>query len=302
MTNIQAAFSAAGNWYRGNVHTHSTASDGKRTPAEAAQFYRQNGYDFVALTDHLIYADVSGLNRDGFLVIPGIEIHGDDPASHTYHIVGLGGDMEPAQQLDELNSFAGDLSRLRSHGALAILAHPYWSGQLSRDLMANDGAIGVEVYNGVADVGYMKGFSNTHWDDLLAAGRRIWGLAVDDAHWLPWRNDSALGWLVAKASELTVPAVLEALRLGRFYASTGPSIHDFRVEGDDVIIASSPAMTIAAMGDRWLNNAARSATGMGITQARFKLWEGQTYVRAEIVDRDGKRAWSQPIFLMEPTL
>ena len=37
---------------RGNLHTHSNRSDGDSDPADVYAWYRDHGYDFVALTDH----------------------------------------------------------------------------------------------------------------------------------------------------------------------------------------------------------------------------------------------------------
>ncbi len=296
---IQPAFSAPGRWYRGNLHTHSNRSDGAWPPAEIVPYYRRNGYSFVALTDHLTFADCAGLGDPDMLVVPGIEVHGDDPTSRFYHIVGLGGDMRPGEKVAPSNNLQADINQLRQRGALVHLAHPYWLGQRSADLLPVEGVIGLEVYNGVCDTGYHKGFSHTHWDDLLAAGRRLWGLAVDDAHWMPWRTDSAIGWTMLKATELTVPAILAALRQGHFYASTGPEIHDIRLEGNEMVISCSPAISIASIGERWFVSAVRSVSGHGLTAARLKLWDGQTYARVEITDRAGKKAWSNPIFLAD---
>lgn len=294
---IQTGFDAPGRWYRGNLHTHTIVSDGKRTPAEAVAFYRDHGYDFVALTDHMVFAETADLGSDDFLVIPSIEVHGDDPESRIYHLVGLGGDLEPGEHLESLDSLEIAVEQLLGRGALVHFAHPYWAGQLAHHLAEVDGVMGLEVYNAVCDIGYHKGYSNQTWDDLLTAGRRIWGLAVDDAHWLPWRPDAGLGWVMVRAPELTQEAILEALRLGRFYASTGPEIHNVRVENGEVTIRCSPAVLISAIGERWLCNTVHSSTAMGVMEARMPLWDGQTYVRAEVVDRFGKIAWSNPIFL-----
>jgi len=293
----QTGFDAPGRWYRGNLHTHTLVSDGERTPAEAVAFYRDHGYDFVALTDHMVFAETADLSSDDFLVIPGIEVHGDDPESRIYHIVGLGGDLEPGKHLESLDSLEIAVEQLLGHGALVHFAHPYWSGQLSHHLAEVDGVLGLEVYNAVCDIGYRKGYSNQTWDDLLTAGRRIWGLAVDDAHWVPWRPDAGLGWVMVRAPELTQGAILDALRLGHFYASTGPEIHNVRVENGEVIIRCSPAVLIAAIGERSQCNTVHSSTALGVMEARMPLREGQTYVRAEVVDRFGKIAWSNPIFL-----
>ena len=41
-----------GNWYKGNLHTHTTQSDGAVSPEEMMACYRKAGYDFLALSDH----------------------------------------------------------------------------------------------------------------------------------------------------------------------------------------------------------------------------------------------------------
>ena len=38
--------------YKINLHTHTTLSDGHRTPEEVARIYAEQGYDAVAFTDH----------------------------------------------------------------------------------------------------------------------------------------------------------------------------------------------------------------------------------------------------------
>lgn len=59
-----------GTYKKGNLHTHTTWSDGMHTPAETAKHYRSKGYDFLALTDHWVYGIHPELNRDDFLVFP----------------------------------------------------------------------------------------------------------------------------------------------------------------------------------------------------------------------------------------
>ena len=119
---VQSAFDARGTWYRGNLHTHSSRSDARLTPAEVVEFYRTNGYDFIGLTDHLIYANPADWEAHSeFLVIPGIENHGEDPESGVYHLVGLGGNMAPATRCQPLNSLRGETERLLSHGHAGAL-------------------------------------------------------------------------------------------------------------------------------------------------------------------------------------
>lgn len=46
----------AARWYKGNLHTHSFWSDGDDFPEMIMGWYKKNGYQFVALTDHNILA------------------------------------------------------------------------------------------------------------------------------------------------------------------------------------------------------------------------------------------------------
>ncbi len=59
-------------WYKGNWHTHTTVSDGRKTPEEALALYRENGYDFIALTDHYKWRPES-LEENGILCLSGCE-------------------------------------------------------------------------------------------------------------------------------------------------------------------------------------------------------------------------------------
>lgn len=67
-------FDGAGHRYRGNLHSHTTNSDGHMTPEEAGHAYRAQGYSFLCLTDHDVFSDQSQtFSQDGFLLLPGIE-------------------------------------------------------------------------------------------------------------------------------------------------------------------------------------------------------------------------------------
>ncbi|HUU43116.1 MAG TPA: PHP domain-containing protein, partial [Planctomycetota bacterium] len=67
-------FRAPGRWWRGNLHTHTTRSDGELSPDETAAAYRSLGYDFLAITDHGCVSEVAEV-PEGLLLLPGVE-HG----------------------------------------------------------------------------------------------------------------------------------------------------------------------------------------------------------------------------------
>lgn len=288
-------FAQPGAWYRGNLHAHSTLSDGQRSPADVIAWYRGHGYDFLALTDHNRWAPAAALDA-GFLVLSGIEIDGTDPARGLYHLVGLGipGPVELNPRKDAPAQSAIDL--LRESGGVVFMAHPYWSNQLSADLLGLEGCTGLEVYNGGCDVGCGKGFAATHWDDLLARGQRWWGLAVDDSHWFPGYADTGLGWVCVKSPALTQTALLSALVAGYFYASTGPRIEMLELAGPEVHVRCSPVAYVDFIG---AGRYARRVTGQGakLTEATHTLDSRQRYVRVTCCDAQGRCAWSNPIFL-----
>src|SRR4029450_2752195 len=49
-------------WFKGNTHTHTLNSDGDSTPDDVVRWYREHGYDFLALTDHNFLTSVEALN------------------------------------------------------------------------------------------------------------------------------------------------------------------------------------------------------------------------------------------------
>ena len=67
-------FKNNGNWYKGNLHSHTTVSDGKMTPEQSVEVYKEHGYHFLALSEHDIYTDYrKQYNTDNFIMIPAIE-------------------------------------------------------------------------------------------------------------------------------------------------------------------------------------------------------------------------------------
>ena len=174
---------------------------------------------------------------------------------------------------------------------LAVLAHPTWSGNTPSDVLALQGYDMIEIWNtgseldwGISDRGY-------HWDVLLSAGRRVWGVAADDGHGL---HENGFGF-VRVAAQKNVASILDALKNGEFYASCGPEIYDFYIEDGWACIHCSPVNQVAV---RNFTAPHRVVQKNGITAAQIKIRDCcQDYIRMEIVDEKGRRAWTNPIFL-----
>jgi hypothetical protein len=151
----------------------------------------------------------------------------------------------------------------------------------------------MEVWNTGCVMDNDMDMNAAYWDDLLDQGKRIYGTATDDGHAM---NQHCKGWVMVNA-ENNVSAILEALREGKFYSSCGPEIHDFYIEDNIVVVECSPAAKIRLHSMKHPTRISRSADGT-LTRAEFDISKGgYQYIRATVIDSDGKSAWTNPIFM-----
>lgn len=290
----RGAFAAPGRWYRGNLHMHTSASDGLRSPEEAAAWYREHGYDLTAVTDHNHLTPVEDLSAPGFLVLSGVEVHpGRSETGEPYHVVAVGVSRE--HHFEAGDPVQDAIDSLRADGAVVWLGHPYWVGLTLAEMIELEGIVGLEVYNSTC-ARFGKGLAAVHWDELLARGRLPWGLAVDDTHWEG--RDWGRGWVMIKAEALTPGAILDALATGCFYATQGPEIYDLRVTEEEIYVRCSPVAAITCVS---VNGRGEYALAEGpdrlLTEAHIPRRYQRCYVRLECTDARGRSAWSQPVRL-----
>jgi hypothetical protein len=288
------AFDRPGEWYKGNLHCHSTESDGARAPEEVAAFYREQGYAFLALSDHRRVTDLTHLASESFLPLGAMEIDGRDATVNgPYHMLAVG--LHAVRQQERGSALPDLLAAIADDGGVSVFAHPYWLGTCATDLLELEGCLGLEVYNGNCEVEVAKGYSMQCWDDALQRGKRFFGFATDDAHWK--QEDYGLGWITVKAARLEETALLDALRRGHFYSSSGPQIHDLRIQSGTVTVRCSPVEAVHFVGHTGRGLRVASPPGESLTTASYTLGGNERYLRVECVQRDGPRAWSNPIWL-----
>lgn len=308
-------FAMPGRFWRGNLHTHSTNSDGLLSPADTVAWYRDNGYDFVALSDHFInrfgypITDTRAFRTDNFTTIIGAEMHAPRTAvGNLWHIVvsGLPLDFAPPAPGETGPQLA---ARAAATGAFVIVAHPAYYGLAIEDVESMPVAHAMEIFNGASALAYEMGDSGHFLDVLIARGRRIDACATDDAHFehpeYPDYPDHGLGWVQVKAESNDPDALVAALKAGHFYASEGPELLDVAIDGDEIVVASSPVMKVIVSGgaERY-----ECRYGAGLTETRLPLTNFRNgvfevdpfhgrYVRVTVVDANRKRAWTNPIWL-----
>ena len=303
-------------WYKGNTHTHTLNSDGDSTPDEVVRWYREHGYQFVVLTDHNFLTSVDGLNAlhgadERFLVVRGEEVSsraGDKPI----HVNGIdvGRRVEPHTGSSVVDVLQRTVDGIRSASGVPHINHPNFRWALTTDdLQQTRNYRLFEIYNGHPSVNNAGGGDvpglEAIWDRLLSSGKMVYGIAVDDAHVFkdpgnPRVSGPGRAWVMVRAPRLEARALLDSLERGDFYASTG-------VELDDVTAAST-TMTVTVKPDgvskyriQFIGRDGRTlAEAIGPTATyTFKGDEG--YVRARVLESNGRMAWVQPVQVQRHT-
>ena len=282
-------YDTTGNWYKGNLHLHTTKSDGFLTDEEVIKRYAEEGYDFIAITDHWkIYHHNGNRSTSSLLVLEGVELDGYDEHGANLHVLAIG--VSNGFSLGK--NFNSVLYAAREQGALLIWAHPHWTGNTVPEGMRHK-FHGIEVYNHTSQCEIGKGYATTYWDTLLENKPNLLGFAVDDAHFTPGEPFWKGGWVMVNAPECTKKAILESLFKGNFYSTQGPIFESIQFNGNKLFVSTSPVKFIRLIGPKSLGKWIASK-GNGIKE--FEIPSDWTYVRLEIEDENGKRAWSNSLF------
>jgi len=303
-------FSTPGRFWRGNLHTHSTLSDGALNPSDVVEAYKRAGYDFLQLSDHFLgrfdwpIADTRKLRSNEFTTLIGAEVHAMATTVGEYwHIVatGLPLDFPPAKP-DECGPRLAE--RAREAGAFVSIAHPSWSQLTIEDGRSLAAAHAVEVYNHTCAVLTDRGEGFYLLDQLCNEDRRLTAVASDDAHFHNGDLDAFGGYVMVKSDSLGPEALLDALKAGEFYSSQGPRIYDIEVTRTEARIECSPVHTIALVTGA---SPALSRVGRGLTHATIEFAEATKWAwrdpppvkwfRIVVIDGPRRRAWTNPIWV-----
>jgi hypothetical protein len=303
--------SGSGRWYKGNTHTHTLNSDGDSTPDEVTTWYRAHGYQFLVLSDHNVLTNVDGLNAvhgasDQFLVIKGEEVtdrFGDKPI----HVNGLDVSrlVEPQHGSSVLDVVQRTVDAIRQVDGIPHINHPNFGWAITADdlkAVRNDKLF--EIYNGHHAVnnaggGGVPGMEEV-WDRILSSGQLIYGLADDDAHVFKQPGNPNVpgpgrGWVFVRADRLAGRPIVEALERGDFYASTGVELSDYRVTDKTITITIKPDSYSKYRVQFIGRNGAILSEAIS-SPAAYEFKGNELYVRAKILESNGRFAWTQPVW------
>ena len=292
-------FDKPGRFHKGNIHTHSTASDGELAPEEVCRRYRDAGYDFLAITDHFLeefnypVVDTTPYRTDTFTTIIGAELHAPIAGSvRKWDIVALDLPLDFGHWRQE-ETGPQIAARALAAGAFVIAVHPHHSFLTHEEIRSLGPIHAIEVFNGVAHC-VDKGESAYVLDLLLQRGEQYLITAADDAHFESFREDFAMGWVWVKSEERSPAALIAGLKAGHFYASTGPEIHDVTIVPPDTVrVRCSPVANIMMIGK---DGESKGKQGRGITEAQLTRNWPSPWMRVTVRDEYGRRAWTQPFF------
>ena len=306
----QQAFSGSERMLKGGLHCHTTRSDGKGSPEEVIRYHHQHGYDFLALTDHRVYNFKNYAPDVPITIIPGMEMDAtfeEGQGFRCFHIVCIGPAKEDGNGYEQDQRLESDRSRnqeefqsclddIHAKGNLTVYCHPEWSSTPARYFDRLRGNFAMEIWNSGCAMEDDMDTDAAYWDELLGQGQILYGVATDDGHPM---YQHCNGWVMVRA-ENNINSILAALKNGAFYSSCGPEIYDFYVENGKAVIECSPAAKIRFHCDKHPTRIQRAETGQ-LTHAEINISHNGVldypYVRATVIDENGKYAWTNPRFL-----
>ena len=338
MSNAKHLLPNVPKYFKTNLHTHSTITDGKYSPEELKALYKEKGYQILCISDHNVVVDHSALNDEEFLMLTGGEFGISEPGQDalykkSYHLNILAKkpdnlwqpflpkkpresalpylalvetpDMARRYDPESINEI---IALCNEHGYLVTYNHPAWSLQNYTDYAPLKGLWAMEICNFNCLYAGRDTYSSLPYRDMLALGNRIFPVGADDMHTI---RTHAGAWIMVGTEKLTYDSVIQALEKGDFYASTGPEIHSLTVEGTTLKVTCSDARSIALESDcRFAKHLYPAQTHGLMREATFDLTKWmeasqehglteEAYIRLTVYGPYGHRAYTRAYYLSE---
>lgn len=290
--------------FKANLGCFSTFSQGKLTPEQIKQAYRDKGYSIVAFSETDGICSQKQLKDETFLPITAYKT-----AIENYNFVLYSRNEDNAQKVglpadgdikERVNAF---LSAADKSGFLVCIAHPAKSMQTFHDYDGVSGFFAIELADYASLVeGHIE--DNNHvYDRILRASQEpVYPLAFDsnknqyafdDA-----KCDSFGAFTMIYAEKLEYEHIISALESGNFYCSTGPIFEEVYVEENKIHIKCSPVKAIRLLNEGRDAPIAIAPEGELITEATFEMIPETLgrLVRIDIRDENGNFADTVPFY------
>tara|TARA_B000000557_G_C20722009_1_gene420586 strand:- start:15 stop:944 length:930 start_codon:yes stop_codon:yes gene_type:complete len=306
-------------WFKGNLHTHTNKSDGDSSPETVVDWYSNNKYDFLVLSDHN-HLTILDSNQTKLLLIPGEEITLNLPYTIHINAIGIKKVIEPTLRSTKVKTLQANIDNILNSGGLAEINHPNFRWALNeKDLVQVRGAHFIEVFNGNYNThnygGGGKKSVEEMWDEMLSKKIKIWGVAVDDSHhfkeeFAPHRHNPGRGWVEVFAKNLSEKNILDSMRNGNFYFSNGVKFKKININKEKIELLisgdyfnkglSNSLITDSKYTTQLISNEGEIVEEINGKSVKFNLVNENnkyTYFRTKTISSTGSIGWTQPIFI-----
>jgi len=306
-------------WFKGNLHTHTNKSDGDSSPETVVDWYSNNKYDFLVLSDHN-HLTILDSDQTKLLLIPGEEITLNLPYTIHVNAIGIKKVIEPTIRPTKVKTLQANIDNIINSGGLAEINHPNFRWALNeKDLVQIRGAHFIEVFNGNYNThnygGGGKKSVEEMWDEMLSKKIKIWGVAVDDSHhfkkeFAPHRHNPGRGWVEVFSKDLSEKNILDSMRNGNFYFSNGVKFKNISFNKEKIELSisgdyfnkglSNSLVTDSKYTTQLISNDGEIIEEIDGKTVKFKLIKNTqkyTYFRTKTISSTGSIGWTQPIFI-----
>ena len=306
-------------WFKGNLHTHTNKSDGDSSPETVVDWYSNNKYDFLVLSDHN-HLTILNSDQTKLLLIPGEEITLNLPYTIHVNAIGIKKVIEPTIRPTKVKTLQANIDNIINSGGLAEINHPNFRWALNeKDLVQIRGAHFIEVFNGNYNThnygGGGKKSVEEMWDEMLSKKIKIWGVAVDDSHhfkeeFAPHRHNPGRGWVEVFSKDLSEKNILDSMRNGNFYFSNGVKFKNISFNKEKIELSisgdyfnkglSNSLVTDSKYTTQLISNDGEIIEEVDGKSVKFNLIkknQNYTYFRTKTISSTGSIGWTQPIFI-----
>ena len=322
--------------YKANLHSHSTLSDGHKTPKQLKEMYKSHGYSILAITDHERPAQHQALSDPEFIMLTGYEgyirttpdvsydiyakeIHMNlfarDPMNvklicfnpnYSRYIIRdnvlesqerVGSEKPRKYDCEYINEY---IRIARDNGYMVAYNHPCWSMEDEADVLSYEGLFSMEICNYGSYLTSGLEYNASLYDKMLRARKRIFCHAADDNHNAKPlehpHSDSFGAFTMIMPEKFTYAGVIDAMEKGDMYASMGPVFHEISLDGDKLHIECSDVSFIAVYTGSKVPYFLRANEGESLSAADFVIDAQVRYVRVSIQDERGRWADTRGFF------
>ena len=322
--------------YKANLHCHSVLSDGRKTPEELKEMYKEEGYSILAITDHERPVEHQRLSDKDFIMITGYECYirpdpdakydiynkevhlnlfARDPKNVSYvcfnehyakylrrdgaleGLVRVGSERPREYSTEYINDY---IRTANENGYIVAYNHPYWSMEDEADILSYEGLFSLEICNYGSYLMNNIDYAGALYDKMLYKGKRIFCHSADDNHNVYPKGhpifDSFGAFTVIMPESFTYDGVFSAMESGEMYASMGPTFKEISVDGSKVHIECSDVSHIFMYLGSKKPRYLHAVPGETLNGADFEIDANAKYIRISIRDEKGRWADTRGFF------